>query len=412
MAQEALALQRKDYDAFLAAQYDIKVPQIFGTFEDAKRFVLDEGGSIIARTEHPTEADGLSGLNYSHVITPERVTKDAAKGRLFANFRRLDAHGFDAIVKKWHETFQHTKHYCQLFKLKPEEYVAKLQYSFWEYVTGFNIYVFADPVKPDRFHVFSQWPSDDDEHEGWAVYDLFEGQEILSHGATSPFIGEHFAQITTLYKRVQEIFGNEVCWVVEMQLTRTGELYFLQRSDGPRPVNPGWSFGEQPEQPWEFKVGPHHQYGEVIGVTPEDGIDVDVILERGARLNTLTKDLPSGVLGSHIRDTVVEQERLKGVSVYIKTYGQGHGQSISDPHSSVVPMTRAPLYLHMPKWHERMPEDLQTEINRVQEVKCPDSEDFSSWPRDRFKNPDYMVRLKLNIRSDGREARVRVTSVC
>ncbi len=412
MAQEALALQRKDYDAFLAAQYDIKVPQIFGTFEDAKRFVLDEGGSIIARTEHPTEADGLSGLNYSHVITPERVTKDAAKGRLFANFRRLDAHGFDAIVKKWHETFQHTKHYCQLFKLKPEEYVAKLQYSFWEYVTGFNIYVFADPVKPDRFHVFSQWPSDDDEHEGWAVYDLFEGQEILSHGATSPFIGEHFAQITTLYKRVQEIFGNEVCWVVEMQLARTGELYFLQRSCGPKTTTPTWSLAGQPDNHWEFKVGHAHNFGAVIGATSEAGIETDVILNRGTRLHWLKKNVPTGVLASQIMDAVIEQERLKNVAVYIDTRYQSHGESINDPHSSIVPMTRAPLYLYMPKWHDLMPPDLAAEITRIEAAKLPNKDDPFKWPRDRFENPDYMVRLKLNIRSDGREARVRVTSVC
>ncbi len=405
-----LALQRKDKDAVLAAQHGIKVPRIFPTFKEAKQFVLDDGGSIIARTEHPTEADGLSGLNYSHVITPEMATETGDK--LFSDFHIFDARLFDAVVKKWHKRFEHTTAYCHLFNVDPDEYVAKLQHSFWEYVQGFNLYVFADPVVKGRFHVFSQWPKDDEEHGGWAVYDLFEGHEPISPGKTSPFITTNFAQITDLYEKVQEVFGNEVCWVVEMQLTKSGDLFFLQRSMGPQVTEPKWSLAGQPDNPWEFKIGPSHQFGKVIGVTPETGIETDVILERSTRLERLSKDLPTGVLSSQIMDAVVEQERLKRLAVFIETSYQGHGESISDPHSSIVPMTRAPLYLHMPKWHDIMPPDLAAEIARIQQIKCPTTKNFLNWPRDRFENPDYMVRLKLCIRSDGCEARVRVLEVC
>lgn len=407
------ALQRKDQDAFLATQHGIKSPRIFSTFEEAKRFVLDEGGSIIARTEHPTEADGLSGLNYSHVITPEVVAEDAEKGGLFTNFRNFNAGQFDDAVKKWHKNFQHTRHYCRLFKIDPDEYVAKLQYSFWEYVSGFNLYMFADPVVDGRFHVFSEWPSDDEEHADWAVYDLFEAQQPLTPGRTSPHISIHFAQITALYAKVQTVFGNEVCWVVEMQLTKSGELYFLQRSTGPQVVHPTWSLAGEPENPWEFKVGLNHKFGQVIGITPKNGIETDVILERSTRLGWLSKNLPTGALGSHIMDAVVEQERLKQLAVYIETYGQGHGRSINDPHSSIVPMTRVPLYLHMPEWHNKMPKDIRAEIEGMQQIKLPQKVGVpENAPRDRYTNPDYMVRLKLNIRSDGREARVRVLAVC
>ena len=155
-SQHTVVPQRKDADAAFAASHGIKIPQVFATFDEARDFVLKQDGKLIFRTEHPLECEGLSGLNMSHTVTLKDVLQHEERGGLFASFRGFfDAALLDYLMQDWHRKEGSARDYCKLHDLNLDAYVADLTHSYWEYVSGYNLYVVADPVIANRYRVFA-----------------------------------------------------------------------------------------------------------------------------------------------------------------------------------------------------------------------------------------------------------------
>lgn len=399
---QTLAPQRKDLDAAHAAAHGIRIPRIFPTFDEGKDFVFKEGGALIMRSEHPLELRGLSGLNKSPIVFLARVEQHEERGGLFASYRDMDVDTFLHLIREEHRTksgWWNAKNYCDHNGINVDEYVKELVYSYWEYIRGTNLYVVADPHVAGRYRVFAKW------HDGAESYNacmLYDGTALVTAtGDTPKHLESRIDDILRFYDRVREVFGKKMCWVVEMQLADSGELYFLQRSIGKEFKAPDWSFDA--DGPAHFLVGPRYGYGEVRGITPKEGIDVTFLHERGTRLRWLKGYRPSAMLNAHSDSIVADQSVFDFVKVYINTYHQVHN-GIADPHSAILPMVRAPLYLQVPELHERLPDKIKAEAENLEKAK---RQDERGW----YSKPDKMVNVTINIRSDGREARINVVKV-
>lgn len=406
-----LAPQRKDVDAAYAAAHGIRVPSIFAGFEEARDFVTKKGGTVIFRSEHPLELEGLSGLNMSPVVSPEKVALHEEHGGLFASFRGFDVELFEYMMRAWHRAPKGPRrldlspkwiiadHFCQHEGIEREEYLSKLTYSFWEYIEGHNLYVIADPAIPRRYRIFARWPEMID--NCFTSYDVFDGTDKATAYRTPQCVQQRVHDIVALYEYVREIFAPGTCPIVEMQLSNSGELYFLQRSAGPRFKVAGWSFASS--EACDFRVGIESGYGEVVGTTPEAGIEVEFLIDRGTRIDWLKGYRTSAILSSHIDSKVIEQKIFPQVAAYIETHEQIHGDCISDTHGVIIPLTRSPLYLFMPEMHERFPERVAAGIKRLKGIKHTGH----NW----YVDPERLVHAKIRIRSDGKEARIDVLEI-
>ena len=396
-----MALQRKDEDAALVKKNGILVPHIFETFEDAKQAVLKEKRTFIARSEHPTEQEGLSGLNISPTISLKYLESQGKTGRAFAKFKHADIRMFKTMAMlNALDTFCH--YYCNWNDIDFYDYFSEMDYSFWEYIEGVNMYVTADPIVEGRIRIYCSWR--DEDKGSTSSYYIFDGDVCSNRDEVPNFITENLEKIRTMYTQIQDMFGTEMCWVVEMQISVSGDLYFLQRSIGREKDNPSHTLGKEPSG-MGYRVGSDGGYGEVIGSTGPEGITVDILHYRGTRLGWLEGEpLSNSAMSSHIISTVLEQEIIKGLDVYIHNRNyQGHGACISDPHSAIVPMTRAPLYLHMPNLHENFSDEIKEKIAKVSQEKEPDGR-----VRGAYKQWKYQVMLKLHIVSDGNVADVTI----
>ena len=400
MGNQTLALQRKDLDAAHAAAHGIRIPQMFATFEKARDFVLKKDGKLILRTEHPLEREGLSGLNMSHRVSLEDVVRHEERGGLFASFRGFDADLHNYMMREWHKKHGSAKYYCEWNGISIDDYVAGLVHSYWEYVSGYNIYVVADPVVNNRYRLFAGWKQmikDREQHV--TSYDTFDGTTKLTSGNTSATVLNKLDDILRLYNKVRELFGEEMCWVVEMQLAANGELYFLQRSTGKsfRPCD--WSF-DAPES-CHFLLGHQYGYGDVRGTTPKEGITLPLLMERGTRVRWLKDYRFEAVLNAHIISNVVEQKTIESHPAYVQCSEAHHGDGARDPHSVILPVVKAPLYLYMPDMHDRLPSGIAEEVKRLGKEK---RKGVRNW----YSSAKHMVELTLHIRSDGNEARVNI----
>lgn len=399
---QTLAPQRKDLDAAHAAAHGIRIPRIFPTFDRGRHFVLKEDGALIMRSEHPLELQGLSGLNKSPIVFLARVEQHEDRGGLFASYRDIDVDTFLYLLREEHRTksgWWNAKNYCDANGLNVDEYVAQLAYSYWEYIRGTNLYVVADPHVAGRYRVFAKWYEGTESCNACALYD--GNRLVTATGDVLKHLESRIGDILRFYDRVREVFGEKICWVVEMQLADDGVLHFLQRSIGKEFEAPDWSFDA--DEPAHFLVGPRYGYGEVRGITPKEGIDVTFLLERSTRLRWLKDYRPSAMLNAHSDSIVADQAVFNFVKVYINTYHQVHN-GIADPHSAILPMVRAQLYLHVPKLHERLPEDIQRNAKELEKSKRHNER---AW----YSNPDKMVSMTINIRSDGNEARINIVNV-
>ncbi|HWP61337.1 MAG TPA: hypothetical protein VN495_01925, partial [Candidatus Paceibacterota bacterium] len=289
------------------------------------------------------------------------------------------------------------------------EYVAQLRYSYWEYIHGYNLYIAADPVIANRYRVFARWFEMVQRGIGGEFrplmrlsYDIFDGVNKISDDRTPPAILDRMQDILHLYNEVRSLFGQQMCWIEEIQLGANGALYFLQRSVGQLFKPCAWSFDG--DEACDLLIGHTYDYGEVRGTTPKEGIKVDFVLDEGIRARRLKSYSHTALLDAHIDSSVCEQQRLLSIPAYIQTSPPHHGSGICDPHSAILPIVRCPLFLSAPKMHKKFPADILDRIRTVSRAKRGDD---PQW----YMNHKKMARIKLHIRSDGNEARVRVVNI-
>lgn len=148
--------QDKVADAKFAAENGIRIPYIYPTYADAQRAAV-LGKTLIARSFHPTELQGFSGVNDSPVI------HEGARGGLFEVFHLEDETAFKAAVFEANlHALGRINAFCEHNKLDLDEYLKEIEYSYWEFIPGKNLTVIADPVIEGRYRIFANWKDGDD----------------------------------------------------------------------------------------------------------------------------------------------------------------------------------------------------------------------------------------------------------
>jgi len=236
----------------------ILVPRRFASFDEA----VASGVPILARSEYQDEyarhlnrqlVTGVSGLleswklkNHPGIKTEEELIADILKEPKIGKSR--------------------IKQYCIFTKKQVDEEKAKVSFSYWELLEGFNRTIVADSAIEGRYHVTSR--------QGFSKvnYSIYENGELTSMMA-SKLSGDLIGGIEGViefYEAIRKLdrFDPDNCPIVEFQ-TVNGKNYFLQYHRS-RDFYPSTFTLDRPPRNEEMVA--HF----VRGATPEEGITCDV----------------------------------------------------------------------------------------------------------------------------------------
>lgn len=404
----------------------MKVPRRF-SFPGAKKAVT-QGLEIIARSEHPNEAMGFSGVNPSIVFGKKRDR--SIPGKNLSEFI-LDILINDFWIKK-------TNRFCEMNNLNKQKYYSGLSWSFWERIPGMNMSVVEDAAVPGRFWILMDWEYEVVNEEGGTLETkknyghnivMFENGRIVNqiNGLHQPpqFLIDKIGEIIESYGKIKEHFGKDVSWVVEMQLNdKTGDLFFLQRHPS-RPVETcDWAFQNEPE-PDEIVV--KNQGDRLVrGFTKEEGIESDMIFGSSFWADFPQQDVYSA--SNVIHDPVMKQVSISKAKVYIEDHF-ARASNAEDPHGAIIPLTKPQVYLAVPNFGECFPVGLRKKLIAVEVEKRDKEKKFKDELMEDFKSkkidygekkrlekeyrddPTNYPRIKIRINSDGKEARIKILDI-
>jgi len=189
------------------ASQGISVPRRWNTVEEA-RLESRAKSTLIVRSEHPQDYDGVSGLFMSCLLKHVFDSED---------YKRKDTQAVEQAIKK-----QAEKEDLLQFVVNID--LTKLSCSFWEYLSGLNNLVCADSCVPKRYHIFTRFTTRKED-----TYTQCENGKLQQTGMSlSPKQGQ-FKKIIALYEQVRALnyFDANHCPIMEFQTTRHG-IFFLQ----------------------------------------------------------------------------------------------------------------------------------------------------------------------------------------
>ncbi len=396
----------------------MKVPKRY-TYEEAKAAIA-AGKEVIARSEHPGEAEGLSGINPSYVFSPENP--------LSADSEELD---FLTWMFTNEQLMGRVDNFCKENSLDARAYKNNLTWSFWEFIPGINMSVVEDTAVKGRYNVLAEGLFErKDTGKSAYTQNVFtvEGDAILSVAYDFAHIPqeltEKVSEITSSYERLKRHFGSHTAWITEIQLGNDGELYFLQR----HPTRPyeatTWRYEDEP-LPTDLVVTTGGK-SLVRGVTPQEGIECELIHDGYC---TSFSHLPQQRAYSSVFSEfpAIYQKWISNAEFFLEKSGPVAGEA-RDPHSSVIPLTKPRLYVSAPdfpahfenEWGEKhkaikkAKKQARTQNARVWKeegaAQLSDTDYYAQlW--DYEKDPLHHVQLRIRVWSDGREARIRVLDV-
>lgn len=221
----------------------ILVPRRFATLDDA----LASGVLIIARSEHPQDYDGASGLLQSPTIKPgHKINEEQVMGKILNGGINI-------------------KRYCELMGANESQFVSEVSASFWEKLPGANISLAADSSVSGRYHIFvfnkmgNEWRYVDFEYN--------PHKKSLPKRALMTLTGA-----VKLYETVRKLenFDENHCPIMELQYYK-GNLFFLQ-------YHRTRDFKES-----EFKLDRSPKTGEfeaifTRGGTPSTGLTIETVV--------------------------------------------------------------------------------------------------------------------------------------
>lgn len=208
-----------------------RVPKRYETLDEALAAV-QQGVTIVLRSEHPQEYDSFSGLLESH-----RLDSDTLK-RADSEFTRAINNGaseedvlhlakWDGISKK------PMMSYLSLTDKKPKEYYDEMSFSFWEYIPGRNLALVADDVIEGRYHITSYGTGG----RGGAVGGIFNEvgepfsrEDKVADSLSDIMSATDIARLIAEYEQIRVLprFSERQCPIMEMQLGDDDTLWFLQ----------------------------------------------------------------------------------------------------------------------------------------------------------------------------------------
>src|SRR3989344_5064783 len=142
--EEIRYIQPKAQDALEVERLGLmKVPRRF-TFEEAKK-ALASGVMIIARSEHPDEAKGLSGVNPSFTFDNDDPITSTSEEKF--RLAMIETGQYDGSAHK----------FCEINGVDKEKYDREISWSFWEKIPGVNVSIVQDNTVPNRFWILANW---------------------------------------------------------------------------------------------------------------------------------------------------------------------------------------------------------------------------------------------------------------
>jgi hypothetical protein len=196
----------------LVAAMGILVPARY-SWEEARQRIT-AGETIIARSEHPDELAGPSGIFASSVITDEvyfiwdRIKSENESG-VFEYLKYLEC-GYEG--------------YCQLAGIDPQKYLTDLTYSFWQYVPGLNVLIGADTCNPKKHYCVVN-----------AYHNKYNGYFVLNEGQIKPvgrkqdiLFPDKLLETAALYDSITAALDPNHCAIMEFKVNEEGEVFFLQ----------------------------------------------------------------------------------------------------------------------------------------------------------------------------------------
>jgi len=228
------------------------------------------GERILARSEHPDELAGPSGLFKSHMVTADMLTRtkqgsfkesnDVDMGHKLRAMFVGDASLTDIISP---DVLQ----YCELTGNDPGKYLAAHSYSAWSYIPGYNIIMAGDPTISDRYHLLIKPPYE----KSYRYYKNEDGDNftVQISGGDLNINPKSFGAVAEIYKAVNEAIDPEHRAIMEFQVGFDGDAYFLQyhrgRNSTPATHNLTGKRGGNDNRVWTENV---------LGATPPEGIDL------------------------------------------------------------------------------------------------------------------------------------------
>lgn len=198
----------------------ILVPRRFETFEEAQ-FAAQNGTSVLARSEHPDEYSGPSGLGNSSPFVED--LDDLLKPRHHIRGRDFRTGLYERYIRTSGAE-------------EPGSYLSKISESYWESIKGVNVTVIADDAVEDRYHIFGHRYRGEPGSlptmvTGAIVEENGDIQRITHSGERDDEFPARFKEIIDFYNQIRRLdrFNAAHCPVVEIQLSdEDDQLYFLQ----------------------------------------------------------------------------------------------------------------------------------------------------------------------------------------
>jgi hypothetical protein len=257
------------------ASWGIPVPERFCFSEAVER--LREEGRVLARSEHPDDYAGPSGLFLSPILKNQEVSGLNYLGweRILAGRNETAAVDF---LRRLASADRHYQIYCSLSGLDREDYLKKLSFSFWRYIPGINVLMTADSARERKHHTIARLP------EGNCPADYFQYEDgdisrISSVFGTSGLSLDKIPELLSVYEQIRKLpgFDPRICPIMEFQVGEDGKIYFLQYHRTRKFSQVSFTLEkEKPEEAIEASW--------VRGVTPPGGIKT-IALIGGYTLN-------------------------------------------------------------------------------------------------------------------------------
>jgi len=329
-------------------------PERYSLYE-AIQVILD-GKTVLARSEHPDEASGPSGLSSTEILSLSIFSKNlsnssvasSSKKNIAAEFLPIRMGGTDAeafekiLLNEAGNNFKDSYFdHADINRFRRKLYKKAITLSYWEYIPGTNITVFEDDAVPNRYHIMERQPG---EHESAAAYrqiDIADDQEI------NP--------IVTAYRAFSSIDGTNGDHkpVIEMQ----------------RPEGEERSFAFL-----QYHRGRDQAEGEVKGLKDED-LEVDGRIElefvRGRSVGEIAlkfnhhdpitslqrtdDDIEKGAMGTNFPDATIEAYARRIAAFLLNANPiRPNGEPVKDIHAFVSAVAKPPLSVFSQKLNDQL----------------------------------------------------------
>ncbi len=226
--------QPKKTIADYVEQNGILVPRRFESLEEARQ----SGLPIIARSEHPQDYDGASGL----FLSPRFPEHDHAF-RWDEDFNEF----FDSVLDYKRDSSEgegdskvKIKEFCKILQINYDKFVGQLDYSFWEMIHGTEVNITADSAIKDRYHITTRTRNTGSIYHWLHTFSTVEDKSLVRHGHISLLetglslrIINNFDAIINLYEKIRGLdrFNSNHCPTMEFLAADDNDKitnYFLQ----------------------------------------------------------------------------------------------------------------------------------------------------------------------------------------